>query len=117
MNEEYFRKKIIKGKSLLEWAIISLSISSKEFYNKYKFEFNIHKYKGLYDIVRQSYDKGWIIMGNVKLEVNDGIILMDIYRKFDMTGHLLPGECLSSKELVLIFSIAKGIKEGKIVSK
>ena len=52
-----------------------------------------------------------------KLEVNDGYVLMDIYKKFDMTGHLLPGECLSSKELVLIFSIAKGIKEGEIVSK
>lgn len=56
-------------------------------------------------------------MKHGKLEVNDGYILMDIYKKFDMTGHLLPGECLSSKELVLIFSIAKGIKEGKIVSK
>ena len=52
-----------------------------------------------------------------KLEVNDGYVLMDIYKKFDMTGHLLPGECLSSKELVVIFLIAKGIKEGKIVSK
>ena len=57
----------------------------------------------------------WMQQG--KLEVNDGYVLMDIYKKFDMTGHLLPGECLSSKELVLIFSIAKGIKEGKIVSK
>ncbi len=56
MNEEYFRKKIIKGKSLLEWAIISLSISSKEFYQKYRFEFNIHKYNGLYDIARKSIE-------------------------------------------------------------
>ena len=57
MNEEYFRKKIIKGKSLLEWAIISLSISSEEFYQKYRFEFNVHKYKGLYDVARKMQNK------------------------------------------------------------
>lgn len=56
-------------------------------------------------------------MKHRKIELNDGYMLMDIYRKFDMTGHLLPGECLDASEMVLIFSIADGITKGKIVSK
>lgn len=56
-------------------------------------------------------------MKNGKIEVDDGYILMDIYKKFDMTGHLLPGECLDTKEMVLIFSIANKIRKGELVGK
>lgn len=50
--EIYYSTKLLKGKSLLEWAIIWFKTSNDGFYRMYGFNFNPHEYKGLYQLAR-----------------------------------------------------------------
>ena len=51
-------------------------------------------------------------MKNGYIEQSDADTLMSVYRKFDIYGNTK--EPLTTEEQVLIFCIAKSIKEGKI---
>lgn len=51
-------------------------------------------------------------MKNGHVEKEDGIKLMSMYAKFDIDGTLR--EPLTPDEMVLLFCIAKAIKEGKV---
>lgn len=51
-------------------------------------------------------------MKNGYIEPSDADTLMGIYRKIDMYGNLK--EPLTTDEQILIFCIAKSIKEGKV---
>ena len=51
-------------------------------------------------------------MKNGYIEPSDADVLMEIYRKIDINGNLK--ESLTATEQVLIFCIAKSIREGKV---
>lgn len=51
-------------------------------------------------------------MKNGNIELSDADTLMGIYRKIDMYGNLK--QPLTTDEQILIFCIAKSIKEGKV---
>lgn len=53
-------------------------------------------------------------MRNGYIEKSDADTLMNVYRKFDIYGNTK--EPLTTEEQVLIFCIAKAIKDGKIKS-
>lgn len=42
-----------KGKTLMEWAVLWFRMSNDAFYQFYGFNFNPHKYPGLYDLARK----------------------------------------------------------------
>lgn len=42
----------VRGKSLLEWAILWFKMSNNAFYEIYGFNFNPHEYPMLYEIAR-----------------------------------------------------------------
>lgn len=42
-----------QGKSLMEWAVLWFQMSNDAFYQIYGFNFNPHKYPGLYDLARE----------------------------------------------------------------
>ena len=42
-----------KGKTLMEWAVLWFQMSNDAFYQFYGFNFNPHKYPGLYDLARE----------------------------------------------------------------
>lgn len=42
-----------KGKSLMQWALIWFTTSNDTFYDVYGFNFNPHKYPGLYAQARE----------------------------------------------------------------
>lgn len=54
---EYYENKYtyqkLKGVSLLEWAIRWFKMSNDDFYRLYGFNFNPHKYTGLYLLARK----------------------------------------------------------------
>lgn len=51
-------------------------------------------------------------MKNGHIEPSDADTLMEIYRKIDINGNLK--EPLTANEQILIFCIAKSIREGKV---
>ena len=51
-------------------------------------------------------------MKNGYIELSDADTLMEIYRKIDINGNLT--EPLTANEQILIFCIAKSIREGKV---
>lgn len=51
-------------------------------------------------------------MKNGYIEPSDADVLMKIYRKIDINGNLK--EPLTTDEQILIFCIAKSIKDGKV---
>lgn len=51
-------------------------------------------------------------MKNGYIEPSDADVLMEIYRKIDINGNLK--EPLTTDEQILIFCIAKSIREGKV---
>ncbi len=42
-----------QGKSLMEWAIIWFNTDNDSFFKLYGFNFNPHKYPGLYELARK----------------------------------------------------------------
>lgn len=49
----------LRGKSLLQWAILWFKTSNDAFYELYGFNFNPHEYPMLYEIAREEvYGKG-----------------------------------------------------------
>lgn len=42
-----------QGKSLMEWAIIWFNTDNDTFFKLYGFNFNPHKYPGLYELTRK----------------------------------------------------------------
>lgn len=50
--ERIYETKRYKGHSLLHWAVKWFKMSNDDFYRLYGFNFNPHKYKGLYEIAR-----------------------------------------------------------------
>lgn len=52
-NEIYYRTKMYKGKTLLEWAVEWFKMSNDVFCSLYGFNFNPHDYPGLYEIARR----------------------------------------------------------------
>ena len=42
-----------RGKSLMEWAIIWFNTDNDTFFELYGFNFNPHKYPGLYELARE----------------------------------------------------------------
>ena len=42
-----------RGKSLMEWAVLWFKMSNDSFYRAYGFNFNPHKYPGLYEAARE----------------------------------------------------------------
>lgn len=51
-------------------------------------------------------------MKNGYIEPSDADVLMEIYRKIDINGNLK--EPLTTDEQILIFCIAKSIRDGKV---
>ena len=51
--EIYYSTKYLRGKSLLEWAILWFKTDNDTFFYRYGFNFNPHDYKGLYKLARQ----------------------------------------------------------------
>lgn len=51
--EIYYRVATLRGKTLLEWAVLWFEMSNDGFYRTYGFNFNPHKYIGLYEIARK----------------------------------------------------------------
>jgi hypothetical protein len=49
----YYSLYTLRGKTLLEWAVLWFRMSNDEFYSLYGFNFNPHKYDGLYEIARE----------------------------------------------------------------
>lgn len=43
----------LRGKSLIEWAVLWFKMSNDAFYSLYGFNFNPHEYPYLYEIARQ----------------------------------------------------------------
>jgi hypothetical protein len=50
--EIYYSHKMLRGKSLLEWAVLWFKMSNDVFFEMYGFNFNPHEYEGLYKIAR-----------------------------------------------------------------
>ena len=44
---------MFQGKSLMEWAVLWFKTSNDCFYKDYGFNFNPHKYPGLYELARE----------------------------------------------------------------
>ena len=53
MLEMIYSSTILKGKTLLEWAILWLKMSNDTFFDLYGFNFNPHNYPELYEIARK----------------------------------------------------------------
>lgn len=50
----------LNGKSLMFWALEWFRMSNDTFYDLYGFNFNPHKYPGLYEEARKrTYGEGW----------------------------------------------------------
>jgi hypothetical protein len=56
-NKEWYSIEMYNGKSLLEWAKIWFKTDNDTFFRIYGFNFNPHKYPGLYEIARREIDK------------------------------------------------------------
>lgn len=52
-EEYYYSSRMLRGKSLLEWAVLWFKLSNDEFFRIYGFNFNPHEYVGLYEIARK----------------------------------------------------------------
>lgn len=50
-----YEKIIYRGRSLMFWALEWFSMSNDAFYSLYKFNFNPHKYPGLYKAAMNKY--------------------------------------------------------------
>lgn len=51
--EMYYSLRTLRGKTLLEWAVLWFKMSNDGFYSLYGFNFNPHEYDGLYEIARK----------------------------------------------------------------
>lgn len=56
-NKEWYSIEMYNGKTLLEWAKIWFKTDNDTFFRIYGFNFNPHKYPGLYEIARKEIDK------------------------------------------------------------
>ena len=52
-KEPYYRITKYKGQPLLYWALLWFRLSNDDFYMLYGFNFNPHKYPGLYEIAQK----------------------------------------------------------------
>jgi hypothetical protein len=48
-----YKKRLLRGKSLYEWAIIWFNTDNDTFFDRYGFNFNPHEYEDLYTIARR----------------------------------------------------------------
>lgn len=55
-NKEWYSIGMYNGKSLLEWAKIWFKTDNDTFFKIYGFNFNPHKYPGLYEVARKEID-------------------------------------------------------------
>lgn len=51
--EIYYKTARLRGKTLMEWALLWFQMSNDDFYRLYGFNFNPHNYKGLYELARE----------------------------------------------------------------
>lgn len=56
-NKEWYSVEMYNGKTLLEWAKVWFKTDNDTFFRMYGFNFNPHKYPGLYEIARKEIDK------------------------------------------------------------
>lgn len=49
----YYSTHLLRGKTLLEWAVLWFRMSNDGFYSLYGFNFNPYEYDGLYEIARE----------------------------------------------------------------
>lgn len=56
-NDEKYRKEMLNGKSLYEWAVLWMLMTNDDFFNLYGFNFNPHEYPGLYEMVRAEFKR------------------------------------------------------------
>lgn len=50
---EKYKKAMLNGKSLYQWAVLWMLMTNDDFFNVYGFNFNPHQYPGLYEIARR----------------------------------------------------------------
>lgn len=62
-NKEWYSMRMYNGKSLLEWTKIWFKTDNDTFFRIYGFNFNPHKYPGLYEVTRKEIENEMNKMG------------------------------------------------------
>lgn len=52
-DRKKYKKEMLNGKSLYQWAVLWMLMTNDDFFNLYGFNFNPHEYPGLYEIARR----------------------------------------------------------------
>ena len=53
MEKSKYKTRLLRGKSLYEWAIIWFKTDNDKFFDRYGFNFNPHEYEDLYEIAQK----------------------------------------------------------------
>jgi hypothetical protein len=65
MEKSKYKTRLLRGKSLYEWAIIWFKTDNDTFFKLYGFNFNPHEYEDLYEIARRDvYPEAYRVESN-----------------------------------------------------